>query len=201
MSTTRHRPRSRRCAKFNLLEFAMRRARALQIGLDSQCLSYLLDAIAGIDEPKDLLASEKKSLLRVWFYKPWTFTLTETVISEVGRIPDANRREFHESFIRTLFVDYPVRDLAAVQTRASQFQLAHPKPKDCRILAEAEELGLDIVLIYDHDFWKRLHGASPTTMLMKPSAYWTGLNVPKGAEPRTVPHHTNPLSQQQWWRW
>jgi len=179
----------------------MRRARDPQIGLDSQCLSYLLDAIAGIDEPKDSLASEKKALLRSWFYKPGTFTLTETVISEVGRIPNAERREIHESFIRTLFLDYPVRNLTAVQARASQFQMTHPKPRDCRILAEAEELGLDIVLTYDHDFWKRLHGLSPTTKLIKPSAYWTGLNVPRGAEPRTVPHHTNPLSQQTWWRW
>lgn len=179
----------------------MRRVRDPQIGLDSQCLSYLLDAIAGIDEPKDSLASEKKALLRSWFYKPGTFTLTETVISEVGRIPNAERREFHESFIRTLFLNYPVRNLTAVQSRADQFQKTHPKQRDCRILAEAEELGLDIVLTYDHDFWKRLHGLSPTTKLIKPSAYWAGLNVPRGAEPKTVPHHTNPLSQQPWWRW
>lgn len=179
----------------------MRRPRDPQIGLDSQCLSYLLDAIEGIGEPKDSLASEKKALLRSWFYKPGTFTLTETVISEVGRIRNAERREFHESFIRTLFLDYPVRDLISLQARAGQFLVTHPKPSDCRILAEAEELGLDIVLTYDHDFWKRLQGASPTTKLIKPSVYWVGLNVPSGAEPRTVPHHSNPLSQQQWWRW
>jgi len=179
----------------------MTRARDSQIGLDSQCLSYLLDAIAGIDEPKDSLALEKKALLRSWFYKPGTFTLTETVISEVGKISNAERREFHESFIRTLFLDPPVRDLTAVQARSNQFQIAHPKSQDCRILAEAEELGLDIVLTYDHDFWKRLQGASPTTKLIKPSTYWTALNVPIGAEPRTEPDHTNPLSEQSWWRW
>jgi predicted nucleic acid-binding protein len=179
----------------------MKRPRYPQIGLDSQCLSYLLDAIAGIGEPKDSLASEKKALLRSWFYKPGTFTLTETVISEVGRIRNAERRELHESFIRTLFLDYPVRDLSSVQSRAGQFQVTHPKLSDCRILAEAEELGLDIVLTYDHDFWKRLQGASPTTKLIKPSVYWAGLNVPSGAKPMTVPHHSNPLSQQQWWRW
>jgi predicted nucleic acid-binding protein len=173
----------------------------LQIGLDSQCLSYLLDAIAGIDEPKDSLASEKIALLRSWFYKSGTFTLTETVIFEVGRISNVERREFHESFIRPLFLIPPVRESTAVQGRADQFKMTHPRPMDCRILAEAEELGLDIVLTYDHDFWKRLHNISPTTKLIKPSVYWTDLNVPKGAEPRTVPHHTNPLSQQSWWRW
>ena len=181
----------------------MKRTRDPHIGLDSQCLSYLLDAIAGICEPTDSLASEKIALVRSWFYKPgnFTFTLTETVISEVGKIPNEERREFHESFIRTLFLDYPVRDLAVVQARAEQFQMNHPKLNDCRILAEAEELGLDIVLTYDNDFWKRLYNASLTTKLMKPSAYWLSLGVPRGAKPITVPHHTNPLSQQPWWRW
>ena len=171
------------------------------VGLDSQCLSYLLDGIAGISEPTDSLAEEKKALLRSWFYEPGTFVLTETVISEVSQIRNVDRREFHESFIRTLFLDYPVRDLTAVQARATQFELSHPNSSDCRILAEAEELGLDFVLTYDHNFWKRLSNASPTTKLIKPSAHWTALGIAKGTKPVTEPHHTNPLSQQLWWRW
>jgi hypothetical protein len=179
----------------------MKRTNRPHVGLDSQCLSYLLDAIAGISEPTDLLAEEKKALLRSWFYKPGTFVLTETVISEVSRIRNIDRREFHESFISTLFLDYPVRDLAAVQARAAQFETYHPNPGDCRILAEADELKLDFVLTYDHKFWKRLSNVSGTTKLMKPLAYWTSRGIPKGAKPVTVPHHTNPLSVQSWWRW
>jgi len=145
------------------------------------------------------LAEEKKALLRLWFYKPGTYStyiLTETVMSEVARIRSLDRREFHESFVRTLFLDYP-----AVQGRAAQFEAYHPKTGDCRILAEAEELELDIVLTYDHDFRKRLSSASGKTKLMTPSSYWASLGIPKGAEPTTVPHHTNPLSEQSWWRW
>ena len=183
-----------------IVRLAMKRTNAPHVALDSQCLSYLLDGIAGISEPTDSLAEEKKALLRSWFYKPGTFILTETVISEVGRIRNLDRREFHESFVRTLFLDYPVRDLAAVQARAAEFEVHHPKPSDCRILAEAEELGLDLVLTYDHDFLKRLSTASGTTKLRKPSAYWTTLGIPKGVKPVTVPHHTNPLSGQSWWR-
>lgn len=179
----------------------MKRARNPQIGLDSQCLSYMLDAIEGIDEPTDSLASEKKALLRSWVYKPGTFTLTETVMSEVGRISNIERRKLHESFIGTHFIASHVRDHTAIQARAGQFQLKHPPPNNCRILAEAEELGLDIVLTYDDNFWKRLHAESPTTKLMKPSAYWLGLRIPRGAEPITVPLNTNPLSQQTWWLW
>lgn len=181
----------------------MKRSRSPQIGLDSQSLSYLLDAIVGIEEPTDILATEKKALVRSWFYRPggFAFTLTATVIAEVRQIPDATRREFHESFIRTLFLDYPVLDPIAVQARADQFAGAHPKPRDCRILAEAEELGLDVVLTYDHDFWKRLREKSPTTRLIKPSEYWADLGIPAGAMPQTIPHPTNPISAQSWWRW
>ncbi len=50
------------------------------VGLDSQCLSYLLDGIVGVSEPTDSLAEEKKALLRSWFYKPGTFILSETAI-------------------------------------------------------------------------------------------------------------------------
>jgi len=171
------------------------------VGLDSQCLSYLLDIIDGIEEPTDPLAGERKALLRSWFYRPGTFIFTETVISEVSKIKNVYRREFHEGFIRTLFLYYPVRNLTEVQARAAQFEVNHPKSNDCLILAEAEELELDFVLTYDEKFWKRLYHASSTTKLMKPSEYWTYLGIKKGAEPVTVPHDTNPLSKQSWWRW
>lgn len=179
----------------------MRQTNEPHVGLDSQCLSYLLDGIAGINEPTDSFPGEKKALLRSWFYKPGTFILTETVISEVAQIRNINRREFHDSFILTLFLDYPVQNLSAVQARARQFRLNHPKPSDCRILAEAEELKLDFLLTYDHNFWKRLSNASHTTKLMKPTEYWITLGIPKGEKPVTVPHPTNPLSHQTWWRW
>ena len=173
----------------------------VNVGLDSQSFSYLLDAISGISEPTDLLALEKKALLRTWFYQSGTFVLTETVVSEVRRIPKIERRALHESFIQTLFLDYPVHDLITVKARAEKFQNLHSGHSDCRILAEAEEIKLDTVLTYDYDFWRRLQNASHITKLMKPSEYWTSLNIPKGARPKTIPHNTNPLSQQEWWRW
>jgi hypothetical protein len=171
------------------------------LGLDSQCLSYLLDSIENIDKPSDSLADEKIALLRTWFYNNSTFILTETVISEVRRIRDITRREFHESYIRTLFLDYKVHDRDTVQAKAIQFNQYHPGHSDCLILAEAEELKLDFVLTYDHDFWKSLSDVPNTTKLMKPSEYWINLNISKGEKPVTVPHHTNPLCEQTWWRW
>ncbi len=178
------------------------------VGLDSQSLSYLLDAVAGISEPIDVLQIEKVALVRSWFYKPgnFSFILTETVVSEVSKISNIERREFHESFIRTLFLDYPVRDANTVKARAEEFKKYHGGFNDCLILAEAEEIGLDILITYDHDFWSRLRNVSNTTKLMKPNDYWLNLDIQKGAKPTTVPYNpnpvdANPLSFEQWWRW
>jgi hypothetical protein len=181
----------------------MGHSRGLQIGLDSQCLSYLLDAISGVEEPTDILVEEKKALIRTWFYRPnhFAFTLTATVLEEVRAIRDSVRREFHENFSRTLMLDHPVKDQNAVQKRADELAQFHPRERDCRILAEAEELGLDFVLTYDHDFWKRLTDKSPITKLIKPSVYWSNCGIVAGSPPKTVPHKTNPLSNQEWWRW
>ena len=175
---------------------------SLRVGLDSQCLSYLLDAISEVNEPIDPLALERIALIRSWFYlEEGTLFITETVMKEVAKMRASDRRDFHESFVRTLFHDYPVGNVDAVVTRALYFKSIHPEPNDCRILAESEELGIDVLLTYDRNFIRRLTTVSSTVRLMTPCSYWDSLRIPRGALPKTVPHHTNPLSTQTWWRW
>lgn len=177
------------------------RAQEPKVGLDSQCLSYLLDAVAGVDEPTDPLAEERKALIRTWFYTPGTFYVSETVVAEVARIRNVERREFHESFLQTLFLDLPVQNHGTVEARVNQLAASHPQLNDCRVLAEAEDLELHTLLTYDRDFMQRLKAASSTVSGMTPRTYWATLNIPKGTPPITAPHQTNPLSRQSWWRW
>lgn len=179
----------------------MRHRKEKQKGLDSQCLSYLLDAIDGISEPKDDLAEERKALLRIWFYTPGTFIVTETVLKEVGKIKNKSRRELHDSFINTLFLDYPAKDKAQINKRAEEFKKIHSGTNDCLILAEAEELRVDVLLTYDEDYWKHLSSYSDITALMKPTEYWNKLGINKGEKPVAIPHPTNPLSKESWWKW
>lgn len=175
---------------------------SLRVGLDSQCLSYLLDAINEVNEPRDPLASEKKALIRSWFYlEKGTFFIAETVMKEVANMRASDRRDFHESFVRTLFHDFPVCNASAVACRALYFHSIHPELNDCRILAESEEHEIDVLLTYDDNFRRRLATASSTIRLMTPCSYWDSLGIQKGALPKTVPHHTNPLSTQTWWNW
>lgn len=154
-----------------------------------------------IGEPTDDLAGERKALIRIWFYTPEPYYISETVVKEVDAIRLAGRREFHEDFVRTLLLDLPIRDRAVAEARTSQLKGAHPELNDCRVLAEAEDLGLDTLLTYDHKFKQHLGSASCTVSVMTPTAYWATLNIPKGVSPITVPHHTNPLRGQSWWRW
>jgi len=172
-----------------------------KIGLDSQCLSYLIDAAIGATEPTDPLADERKALLRTWFYGPGRFYISETVLSECARIRGAERRQLHESFGVITYWGLPVRDAGTVAKREAEFVLLHPKARDCRILAEAEDLALDTLLTYDEELMKRLSPASSKVALVTPSSYWSSLGIARGAKPHSVPHATNPLSGQSWWRW
>lgn len=172
-----------------------------RVGLDSQCLSYLIDAASGVTEPTDPLAEERKALLRAWFYGPGRFFVSETVLSECARIRGTERRQLHESFGAITYWGLPIRDAGAVAKREAEFARLHPKASDCRILAEAEDLVLDTLLTYDEQLMKRLSSASSTVALATPSDFWLHLAIPRGAKPHSIPHATNPLSGQSWWRW
>ena len=152
-------------------------------------------------EPIDALAPEKKALILCWFYQEGTFFVSETVMEEVAKIGSDPRREFHQGFVRTLFHSYPVRDQQTVGLRTKQPLSFHTKHNDCRILAEAEDLNLDFLLSFDERFQRRLGSNSPTVRIETPSSYWNSLKLPKGTPPKTVPHHTNPLSRETWWKW
>ena len=173
----------------------------IHIGVDSQCLSYLLDAINDVLEPTDALADERKALIRIWFYQPGPYFVTQTVVNECRRIKNAERKAFHQSFIDSLFANPPNRDNKLIENRTKEFFLLHPYLSDCRILAESEEIGLNVLLTYDRKFMRRLSQSSSLVRLITPSEYWTGLYLPLGSRPLTVPHQTNPLSLQTWWRW
>ncbi len=98
-----------------------------RVGLDSQCLSYLLDAMFGVTEPTDTLANEKKALIRIWFYTPETYYASETVVSEAKAIQEPVRRELHEGSLRVLFLDPPLQDRASVEARTVQLAASHQK--------------------------------------------------------------------------
>jgi hypothetical protein len=49
-----------------------------EIGLDSQCLTYLISALENVAAPTDRLAEQKVSLVRLYLYTPGTVWVTPT---------------------------------------------------------------------------------------------------------------------------
>lgn len=169
--------------------------------LDSQCFSYILEAIDEITAPTGSLAKEKIALLRSFIYLPNGFYITETVESECKKIKINNKRELHENFIgRTIEVLY-VEDKERVIARAKDLMNIHHKINDCKILAEAELFNISHIITYDFDFLKRLSNVSKIVELQFPSVYWESFSIPRGAIPVTCPCKNNPLSKESWWRW
>ena len=70
---------------------------------------------------------------------------------------------------------------------------------DCRVLAECELSEIKTLITEDRDFVRTLGGHSGVR-IMSAEEYWSSLGVPLGASPTKVPHATNPLAQQTWWR-
>jgi hypothetical protein len=99
-----------------------------------------------------------------------------------------------------LFGVRAVNDRKGVESRAGALSTRHADLDDCRILAEAENIGFTALLSYDFTFTTRLASAA-RLRLASPASYWASLDVPRGAPPLKVPSMGNPLALQTWWRW
>jgi predicted nucleic acid-binding protein len=173
----------------------------LHVALDSQCMSYLIDAMEGVEEPTCNVGDQKKALIRIWLYTPVLFHVSETVRAECAQIQDEQRRALHADYAITLLWDPPVRHQDAVDRGTLELLRSHPGESDCRVLAEAEEHSFDALLTFDHDFWTRLASKALVVPLQTPIQFWGGLGIPRGTRPTKLPHRTNPLSHENWWRW
>ena len=80
------------------------------IGIDSHCLSYVIDAFSAVSAPTDNLAWERIALARLFFYLPGTLWVTPTVTAECARIRNVERANLHQSFIAVLFGEPPIED-------------------------------------------------------------------------------------------
>lgn len=173
---------------------------SVQVGIDTQCLSYLIDAISGVAAPTDAFAPQKLALVRLFLYRSGTLWVTPRVAEECGRIRSVARAELHVSYMQVLFGELPIHDSFAIAERARELSHYHSGANDCTIVAEAEAVGHAVLLSFDSRLVRRLRDQT-VVQLMEPAEYWDKLAVPKGATPDKMPHATSPLSLESWWRW
>lgn len=170
-----------------------------EVALDSNCLSYIIDALTGVEQPKDALAAQKVALVRLWMYKPGTLWTLPTVKKEFERISDPVRRANHLSWTSVHFGVYPLTDPAGVDRRAASLRELHADDDDRHVLAEAEDIGAKVLLTFDTAFIDHL-GAQAKLQLVRPAEFWTALAIPAGTKPSKIPWPDNPLASQTWWK-
>ena len=174
------------------------------VAVDSNCLSFLADAIFLGQKPKDNLADQKIALLRIFLYREEGLYEVPILKDEYERIKDENLKKAHNDVARYLLVNVPEVDQRILEDRIAEYSLIHKGEKnykDCRILSEAELGGCDCLLTYDSTFLKRLKDKTHNISMIAPLQFWDYFKIPHNAKPKIGPHQTNPLAQQDWWKW
>jgi predicted nucleic acid-binding protein len=176
-----------------------------KVSIDSNALSYLVDVMMNGKKPVGNEADEKIALLRACLYRHDILYVSPTVRAEYEEIKDEKKRRNHQEITDILLGDIFVSDPNLIGIRTDEYYKFHQSgknaKKDCKILAESEIDGCNIILTYDQDFYKNLHDKTHSIKIMKPSDFWASLRIPHNSKPVTVPHPTNSLSKETWWIW
>ena len=81
-----------------------------KVGLDSNTVTYLRDAMWATDDPSadgTEAGAERLAMLRAYLYGPADLCVTPTVVAEYSRIPDIDSKRFLESLGGVLLQDGP----------------------------------------------------------------------------------------------
>lgn len=164
-------------------------------------MTYLVKAMSEVCQPVGDVAEEKIALLRIYLYRDDTLYISPTVRAEYEKIQEEARKHYHHNADEVVLGNTLDADQTRIDSRADEYFALHPKRNDCRILAESELGGADILLTYDTDFLKRLKGKAHKVKLFTPSELWSQLQIPKGTSPAKSPAPSNPLAKESWWVW
>jgi len=146
------------------------------------------------------LASERIAMIRSYLYGGCFFHVMPTVADEYSRIPSKTRRLTHEQVCNILLSDGPWElDKEAIMLRAQDLFTYHNRERDCQVIAEAEAVGLEVLLTCDQDLIAKLGPRAKGLSIMKPTDFFTKLGIKPGAKPIWSPAPSNPLYDKNWW--
>lgn len=173
------------------------------IALDSNTMTYFIDALSSIDgAPREPLSVEKIALARIYFWsEDFCYRVTPTVEREYGAIRQQVKQDIHRSFAMTLISGVrPLPQVPLVERRALQLSALHPDANDRRIVAECELCEIETLLTCDARLEKNLRASAHGVVICKPSEHWEAMSVRPGTKPQSIPHASNPLSSASWWQ-
>lgn len=174
------------------------------VGVDTNILAFLAQAAKGMYDPAAdadrVLRPERIAAYRVFLYSA-CIAVTPTVHEEIEKTADPRERAELAGWKDALLVELLDVHPDAVEAQTRWLRQHHAWERDCRIVAEAELGGLDVLLTFDKTLRKRLDGRAAPLRLRYPSEYWAELQIPRGQAPHWSPTPTNPLQTATWWRW
>jgi len=168
---------------------------------DSNCVTYLLDALVHASRPGavDKLATQKLALVRVLFYGPHLLAYTDTVRAEVASISDTLRRDRHLNALDVHFRELSILDPSRAESERSRLTGAGINSKDARWMGEALAHDAPLIVTWDRGLLGQARRAGESRVQSPATAYAT-LGIGVDSPLRTRPVAANPLSGQSWWR-
>ena len=175
-----------------------------RVALDSNAVSYLIEALRSFSgPPTGEAADEKIALARSYLYRqPETvFCITPTVAAEFSRISDQERLSDHASWAsqHLLILSKPSNTVDII-FRTNALNAYHADVDDCRIVAECEALDINVLLTSDRKFRNAMNRAGTTVSVLSGQQYWDEMAVVPGESPMMELYPASPLNTASWWR-
>jgi len=171
--------------------------------LDSNAMTYLDQATHRVYSPytdSSDLCEDRVALFRLYLHLeqiPW---IVPAIEMEYERIREESRLRSHTLLAYAFLHEFtgPL-DGEAIGSRVEELQTRHNREQDCRVVAEAEAYGAEVVLTCDRGMLRNLEGAARVA-LYRPKTYWEKLAVLRGRRPPREPI-VEPTDTTQWWIW
>lgn len=171
--------------------------------LDSNAMTHLNEALSPAYDPATDLSGfcgERIALLRAYLhldYIPWIVPMVDAEYQHIAHQP----RLVSHTLMAHVFLNEVTEplDSAVIDARVAELSTRHPRKDDCRVVAEAEAIGGDVLLTCDLALLRKLAPVAKIA-LYRPSEFWAQLAVPRGRRPpRDILDHTS--HRDRWWDW
>jgi len=168
---------------------------AMLVAFDSNVLTAFLTANA---KPMPS-AGDDLAAFQLFMYAP-KLVILPTITQEADRILHGDRRKEHLTWVWYHFDEALLdREAEQIESRTRELLPYHSDADDCRIVAEAEVAGVDVLTTIDKRISKRLQSRTRVRLLPPPIAV-AELAIARGAHPRREPASGHPHAGAAWWR-
>lgn len=179
-------------------------AQSNKIAVDSNALSYLIEALGSFSGPPiGNAAAEKIALARCYLYRSeeTLFCVTPTVEAEYSKISDHKRLIDHASryFLHTQVLGNPPNK-ADIILRTHTLNAYHADVDDCRIVAECEALDVSVLLTSDRKLRNAMKKVDTQLSVLSGQQYWEKMGIAPGDAPTMALHPDDPLNHATWWQ-